>query len=119
MKNDKIEINNLSRRLYLCYSKDVCYSKIRDDWNENNKYVGMSGCLGSCTFSNKPLISNITMFGPQDEFIYSQNQINSLKPYNAHIIKAISAIENNIVKNSDEVILLPNFFIMITYNQFR
>lgn len=41
MKNDKIEINNLSRRLYLCYSKDICYPKIRDNWNEKNKYFGM------------------------------------------------------------------------------
>ena len=36
-----MSIDNLSEKLYLCYSKDLCYSKIRDNWNENNKYVGM------------------------------------------------------------------------------
>ena len=41
MRTSKIEINNLSRRLYLCYSKDICYPKIRDNWNEKNKYFGM------------------------------------------------------------------------------
>lgn len=36
-----MDIDNLSRKLYLNYSKDLCYPKIRDKWNENNKYFGM------------------------------------------------------------------------------
>ena len=36
-----MDIENLSKKLYQCYSKDLCYPKIRDKWDENNKYFGM------------------------------------------------------------------------------
>ncbi len=34
-------IDTLSKKLYQCYSKELCYPKIRDEWNENKKYFGM------------------------------------------------------------------------------
>lgn len=36
-----MDLENLSKKVYLCYSKDLCYPKIRNKWNEHNKYWGM------------------------------------------------------------------------------
>lgn len=36
-----MDIKILKKALLECYSKDLCYCKIQDKWNENNKYVGM------------------------------------------------------------------------------
>lgn len=36
-----MDVDTLSKKLYQCYSKELCYPKIRDNWNENNKYFGM------------------------------------------------------------------------------
>lgn len=36
-----MNIDELSKKLYLCYSKELCYPKIKENWNENNKYFGM------------------------------------------------------------------------------
>ncbi len=36
-----MDIDTLSKELYQCYSKSLCYPKIRDEWNENNKCFGM------------------------------------------------------------------------------
>lgn len=36
-----MNIKDLKEQLYKCYSKDLCYPKIRDNWDENNKYFGM------------------------------------------------------------------------------
>lgn len=34
-------IENVQKVLLECYSKDLCYPKVQDDWNENNKCFGM------------------------------------------------------------------------------
>lgn len=34
-------IENIQKVLLECYSKELCYPKVRDNWNENNKYFGM------------------------------------------------------------------------------
>lgn len=36
-----MDIENIQKALLECYSKDLCYLKIRDSWNENNKCFGM------------------------------------------------------------------------------
>ena len=36
-----MNIDTLSKKLYLCYSKDLCYPKIKDNWSEDNKSLGM------------------------------------------------------------------------------
>lgn len=36
-----MNIDTLSKKLNQCYSKELCYPKIRDEWNENNKCFGM------------------------------------------------------------------------------
>lgn len=36
-----MNMEDLLKKLYQCYSKELCYPKIRDNWNENNKYFGM------------------------------------------------------------------------------
>jgi len=36
-----MSIEELSKKLYLCYSKELCYPKVRDNWNDNNRYFGM------------------------------------------------------------------------------
>lgn len=36
-----MNIDELSKKLYLCYSKELCYPKIKENWNENYKYFGM------------------------------------------------------------------------------
>ncbi|MCM1053505.1 MAG: hypothetical protein NC483_05990 [Ruminococcus sp.] len=36
-----MNIENIQKVLLECYSKDLCYSKVQDDWNENNKCFGM------------------------------------------------------------------------------
>ena len=36
-----MNIENMQKVLLECYSKDLCYLKVQDDWNENNKYFGM------------------------------------------------------------------------------
>lgn len=41
-----MNIENIKKLLIDCYSKDLCYPKIRDNWNENNK------CYGMCTISS-------------------------------------------------------------------
>ena len=34
-------IEELTHKLYICYSRELCYPKIRNNWNENNKFLGM------------------------------------------------------------------------------
>ena len=38
---DKIILNELSNKLYLCYTKELCYPKAAPNWSNNNKYYGM------------------------------------------------------------------------------
>lgn len=35
------DIDELSTKLYSCYSKELCYPKIADNWSVDNKYYGM------------------------------------------------------------------------------
>lgn len=34
-------IEELAQKLYISYSKELCYPKIKNDWNEENKWLGM------------------------------------------------------------------------------
>ena len=36
-----MNIKNIEKLLLECYSKDLCYSKVQNDWNESNKWLGM------------------------------------------------------------------------------
>lgn len=36
-----MNIEELEKILYDCYSKDLCYYKVQNEWNESNKYLGM------------------------------------------------------------------------------
>lgn len=36
-----MNIENIKKVLLECYSKDLCYPKVQDGWNENNKCFGM------------------------------------------------------------------------------
>ncbi len=36
-----MNIEKLQKALLKCYSKDLCYPKIQDKWNDNNKCFGM------------------------------------------------------------------------------
>ena len=36
-----MELEILKHKLNKCYSRDICYPKIANDWNENNKSFGM------------------------------------------------------------------------------
>lgn len=36
-----MDIKILQKALLECYSKDLCYYKVQDEWNEDNKYIGM------------------------------------------------------------------------------
>ena len=36
-----MNIENIQKLLLNCYSKDLCYPKVRDNWNEKNKCFGM------------------------------------------------------------------------------
>ena len=36
-----MDIKFLKKALLECYSKDLCYCKVQEEWNEDNKYVGM------------------------------------------------------------------------------
>ncbi len=36
-----MNIENIQKVLLECYSKNLCYPKVQDDWNENNKCFGM------------------------------------------------------------------------------
>lgn len=36
-----MSIQELSKKLSLCYSKELCYPKVKDKWNDNNRYFGM------------------------------------------------------------------------------
>lgn len=36
-----MNIENIKEILLECYSKDLCYSKVQNEWNENNKCFGM------------------------------------------------------------------------------
>ncbi len=36
-----MNIENIQKVLLECYSKDLCYPKVQNDWNENNKCFGM------------------------------------------------------------------------------
>lgn len=40
-----MEIEKLKRILYSCYSKELCYPKVKDDWTEKKK------CLGMCAIT--------------------------------------------------------------------
>lgn len=39
-------LNELKNVLYLCYSKDLCYFKVKDNWTIQNK------CLGMCAITS-------------------------------------------------------------------
>lgn len=43
MKN--LTIEELKDLLYKCYSKDLCYHKVKEQWSESNK------CLGMCAIT--------------------------------------------------------------------
>lgn len=34
-------VEELTKRLYSCYSKELCYPKVRESWNPNNRCFGM------------------------------------------------------------------------------
>lgn len=36
-----MNIENIQKVLLECYSKDLCYPKVQDDWDESNKCFGM------------------------------------------------------------------------------
>ncbi len=36
-----INIENIQKSLLECYSKELCYPKVQDNWSDNNKYFGM------------------------------------------------------------------------------
>ncbi len=36
-----MNIENIQKVLLECYSKDLCYPKVQDDWNDSNKCFGM------------------------------------------------------------------------------
>ncbi len=36
-----MEVKHLQKALFSCYSKDLCYPKIQENWNEENKSLGM------------------------------------------------------------------------------
>ncbi len=36
-----MNVENIQKVLLECYSKDLCYSKVQDDWDERNKCFGM------------------------------------------------------------------------------
>ena len=36
-----MNIENIQKTLLECYSKDLCYPKVQDNWNDNNKCFGM------------------------------------------------------------------------------
>lgn len=36
-----MDVDTLSKKLYQCYSKELCYPKIINEWDESNKYFGM------------------------------------------------------------------------------
>ena len=36
-----MNIENIQKILLECYSKDLCYPKVQDDWDDNNKCFGM------------------------------------------------------------------------------
>jgi len=36
-----VNIENIQKTLLECYSKDLCYPKVQDNWNDNNKCFGM------------------------------------------------------------------------------
>ena len=36
-----MSIEELSKKLYICYSKELCYPKVKDCWSDHNRYLGM------------------------------------------------------------------------------
>ena len=38
---DSMKIKQLQQALLKSYSKDLCYEKVRDEWTEENKTLGM------------------------------------------------------------------------------
>lgn len=41
-----MNIENIQKSLLECYSKDLYYPKVQDNWNENNK------CIGKCAITS-------------------------------------------------------------------
>ena len=41
-----MNIKTIKKALLECYSKNMCYYKVQDNWNENNK------CLGMCAITS-------------------------------------------------------------------
>ena len=36
-----MDLENLQKVLFECYSKELCYPKVQDNWSKDNKYYGM------------------------------------------------------------------------------
>lgn len=47
---NKLELKKLEEMLYSCYCKELCYPKVKEKWNEHNKYFGM--CAITALFIN-------------------------------------------------------------------
>ena len=77
-----MNIKNIQKVLLECYSKDLCYSKVQRDWNENNR------CFGMCAITS--LIIN-DYFGGDICKIY----VDGISHY-------FNLIENNIVDLTKE-----------------
>ena len=71
-----MSIEELSKKLYLCYSKELCYPKVRDNWNDNNRYFGMcaiTSLIVNYYFGGK--IGNIYVNGISHYFNLVENKI--------------------------------------------
>ena len=72
----RMDIKELEKALLQCYSKDLCYPKVQDSWNENNKCFGM--CAITSLIVNDyfgGLIGKICVNGISHYFNVVDNQI--------------------------------------------
>lgn len=89
-------IDELSKKLYLCYSKNLCYPKIRNKWNDNNR------CLGMCAITS--LIVN-DYFGGEICKIYVDGVSHYYNLINNNIVDLTSEqFENEINYDNYEII---------------
>ena len=92
----EMNINQLKELLLECYSKDLCYYKVKEKWNKNNKCLGM--CAITALIVNKYFggsICKIYVDNISHYFNYIDNKIVDL---------TASQFDNDIDYNNYEII---------------
>ena len=98
----RMDIRELEQSLLECYSKDLCYPKVQDDWNENNK------CFDMCAITS--LIVN-DYFGGLIGKIYVNGISHYFNVFDHQIIDLTSSQFDNDIDYTNYIVVDRNLIL--------